>query len=116
MDRNENLNRKFNYLQNLCDITFKDLPEALINACQIDINFDFKDNLDSLIKIDKSINQLKKRVRKVHNTNKDLLDECKDLYHRLSLVHKAIYETMKTEFGICDCWENEEGKVEYARY
>ena len=115
MDRKERLNRKFNYLQNLYLITFKDLSDELINACQVDINFELTDNVDCLIKIDQDINQLKKRVKFVYNTDKELLDEARDLFHRLSLVHKALYETMRTEFGICDCWENEKGRLEYVQ-
>ena len=116
METKGSLNIKIKYLQNLCEITFADISEELINACEIDINFDLKENVQSLIKVDQDINQLKKRIRKVCSTNKELVDECRDLYNKLFLVHKAIYETMKTEFGIVDCWENENGTLGYARY
>lgn len=115
MNRQQRLKRKFMYLQNLYEITFEGLSQELLDECQVDINFELKDNVDCLIKIDQDINQLKKRVKYVYNTDKELLDESRDLFHRLSLVHKALYETMRTEFGICDCWENEKGRLEYVK-
>ena len=115
MDRQQRLNRKFNYLLSLYQITFEGISQELIDCCQPDIDFELVDDIESLIKIDQEIHQLKKRVKQVYNTNEDLLDESRDLFHRLSLVHKAIYETMRTEYNITSCWENEQGRLEYVK-
>lgn len=113
--REERLNRKFNYIQNLYEITLEDFSQEFLDVCQVDITFQLTDDIKNLIKIDQEINQLKKRVSKIYDTNKDFLDESRDLFYRLGLVHKAIRETMRTEFGIIDCWENEKGRLEYAQ-
>ena len=115
MDRQQRLNRKFNYIQNLYNIAFEDISDELITQSQAYLNFELVDDIESLIKIDQEIHWLKKRVKQVYNTNKDLLDESRDLFHRLSLVHKAIYETMRTEYNITSCCENEQGRLEYVK-
>ena len=115
MDRCKRLERKFNYIENLYKITLEDFSQEFLNACQIDINFELTDDIKILIKIDQEINQLKKRVSNIYDSNKSMLDESRDLFHRLSLVHKAIRETMRTEYGIIDCWENKDGRLEYVQ-
>ena len=106
---------QFNYIQNLYEITLEDFSQEFLDVCQVDITFQLTDDIKNLIKIDQEINQLKKRVSKIYDTNKDFLDESRDLFYRLGLVHKAIRETMRTEFGIIDCWENEKGRLKYAQ-
>ena len=115
MDRQQRLNRKFNYIQNLYNIAFEDISDELITQSQAYLNFELVDDIESLIKIDQEIHQLKKRIKQVYNTNEDLLDEARDLFLRLTLVHKAIRETMRVEFGIIDCRENEQGRLEYVK-
>ena len=41
MDRKTRLDRKFNYLQNLYEITFEGLSQELLSECKIYINFTF---------------------------------------------------------------------------
>jgi len=115
MDRQQRLNRKFSYLQRLYEITFEDISQELLNECDININFELTDNIKRLIEIDEEIHQLKKRVKYAYETDIDLKDESRDLFHRLSLVHKAIFEVMRTEFDITSCWENEKGRLEYVQ-
>ena len=115
MDRQKRLERKFNYLNNLYEITLEDFSQEFLDACQVEINFELIDDIKSLIKIDQEINQLKKRVSNIYDINKEMLDESRDLFYRLGLIHKAIREIMRTEFGIIDCWENEKGRLEYVQ-
>lgn len=115
LTREERLKRKFNYIKNLYEITFEDFSQEFLDACQVEINFQLIDDIKCLIKIDQDINQLKKRVSNIYDTNKEMLDESRDLFYRLGLVHKAIRETMRTEFGIIDCWENKKGRLEYVQ-
>ena len=115
MERQQRLNRKFNYIQNLYNIAFEDISDELITQSQAYLNFELVDDIKILIKVDQEIHQLKKRIKQVYNTNEDLKDEASDLFHRLTLVHKAIRETMRVEFGIIDCCENDQGRLEYVK-
>ena len=113
--REERLNRKYSYIENLYKITFKNFSQEFLDACQVNINFELTDDIKSLIRLDQDIHQLKKRVSKIYDTNKEMLDESRDLFYRLTLIHKAIIETMRTEFDIINCWENENGRLEYVQ-
>ena len=114
LNREERLTRKFNYIKNLYESALEDISEVLINLCNIDLDIQFKDDINYLIKIDQEIHRYKKAIKCCYERNKNY-DDCKELFFRLSLVHKAIYEVMKTEYNIISCREDEKGRLEYVQ-
>ena len=116
MTKQERIKRKWNYIQKLYNIAFDGISDELIEICQCDRDLIFiDDDLKELIHIDQEINQYKHRIKDCRNKYENYIDDCRELFHRLSLVHRAIYELMKTEYDIVSCWEKENGRLEYVQ-
>ena len=60
LTREARLNRKFNYIQNLYEITFEDFSQEFLDACQIDINFQLTDDINEYQAGHRSSDLLKK--------------------------------------------------------
>lgn len=114
MERQQRIELKLDYINNLYRIALKGISADLLELCEIKSNLEFADDLKSLLKVDNTNYVQIQRLRKIFKNYADP-DECRELYHRLFMVHKAIFTLLKEEYNIHSCWENEVGRLEYLK-
>ena len=70
---------------------------------------------ESLIAMDRKIYHQKQVVRDLCRTYPDNKENLRKLCKRLNSVHEEIYETLREDLGVCECWiDSEKDEVEYS--